>query len=143
MKGAIVLSDAASTVSPNYAHEIVTDPELGFGLEGVLRDKGANFVGILNGADYDEWDPAHDREIAEAYTAAKPAGKRVCTRALRDSVGLPHKDVWPIVGMVTRMTSQKGVDLLRDALDAVMSLDLQLVMLASGDTALEKFFKDA
>jgi starch synthase len=143
MKGALVLSDGASTVSPTYAHEIVTDPELGFGLEGVLRDKGANFVGILNGADYDEWDPAIDSEIAATYTPAKPDGKRACARALRDSLGLPSREDWPIVGMVTRMTGQKGVDLLRDALDAVMRLDLQLVMLASGDAVLEKFFKDA
>ncbi|MGH7923514.1 MAG: glycogen synthase GlgA [Candidatus Binatus sp.] len=143
MKGAVVLSDGASTVSPTYAHEIVTDPELGFGLEGVLRDKGENFVGILNGADYDEWDPAGDREIAATYTPAKPDGKRACARALRDSLGLRNREDWPLVGMVTRMTGQKGVDLLRDALDAVMRLDLQLVMLASGDAALEKFFKDS
>jgi len=143
MKGAIVLADGVSTVSPNYAHEIVTDPELGFGLEGVLRDKGPNFVGILNGADYDEWDPAKDREIAVTYTPAKPDGKRACARKLRESAGLPNREDSPIVGMVTRMTGQKGVDLLRDALDAVMRLDLQLVMLASGDAALEKFFKEA
>jgi len=143
MKGAIVLCDGASTVSPTYAQEITTDPELGFGLEGVIRDKGANFVGILNGADYDEWNPAKDREIAATYTAAKPGGKRKCTRALRDSLGLPNREDWPVVGMVTRMTGQKGVDLLKDALDAVMRLDLQLVILASGDAVLEKFFKDA
>ncbi|MFZ2061995.1 MAG: glycogen synthase GlgA [Candidatus Binatus sp.] len=143
MKGAIVLCDGASTVSPTYAHEITTDPELGFGLEGVLRDKGENFVGILNGADYHEWNPATDREIAANYTPAKPDGKRKCTRALRESLGLPNREDWPVVGMVTRMTGQKGVDLLRDALDAVMQLDLQLVMLASGDVELEKFFKDA
>jgi starch synthase len=143
MKGAIVLSDGASTVSPTYAHEITTDPELGFGLEGVIRDKGANFVGILNGADYDEWNPANDREIAATYTPSKPAGKRKCTRALRDSLKLSNHEDWPVVGMVTRMTGQKGVDLLRDALDAVMRLDLQLIMLASGDSVLEKFFKDA
>ena len=143
MKGAIVLSDGASTVSPTYAHEITTDPELGFGLEGVIRDKGPNFVGILNGADYDEWNPATDRDIAATYTPVKPDGKRKCTRALRDSLKLPNHEDWPVVGMVTRMTGQKGVDLLRDALDAVMRLDLQLVMLASGDEVLEKFFKDA
>jgi starch synthase len=143
MKGAIVLSDGASTVSPTYAREITTDPELGFGLEGVLRDKGMNFVGILNGADYDEWNPAHDSEIAATYTPAKPDGKRACTRSLRDLLGLPHREDWPVVGMVTRMTAQKGVDLLKNALDDVMRLDLQLVMLASGDTVLEKFFKDA
>jgi starch synthase len=143
MKGAIVLCDGASTVSPTYAREVITDPELGFGLEGVLRDKGENFVGILNGADYHEWNPADDREIAANYTPAKPDGKRKCTRALRDSLGLPNREDWPVVGMVTRMTGQKGVDLLRDALNAVMRLDLQLVMLASGDAELEKFFKDA
>ena len=143
MKGAIVLCDGASTVSPTYAREITTDPELGFGLEGVLRDKRENFVGILNGADYHEWNPAIDREIAATYTPAKSDGKRKCTRALRDSLGLPNREDWPVVGMVTRMTGQKGVDRLRDALDAVMRLDLQLVMLASGDEELEKFFKDA
>ncbi len=143
MKGAIALSDGASTVSPTYAHEVITDPELGFGLEGVLRDKGENFVGILNGADYNEWDPVNDREIAATYSAAKPDGKRACTRALRDLLKLPNREDWPVVGMVTRMTGQKGVDLLRDALDAMMRLDLQLVMLASGDAVLEKFFKDA
>jgi len=144
MKGAIVLCDGASTVSPGYAHEVTTDPELGFALEGVLRDKGENFVGILNGADYDEWDPATDRAIAATYTPAKPDGKRACARALRDSLGLPNREDRPIVGMVTRMTGQKGVDLLKDALDAVMRLDLQLVMLAGGgDPLLEAFFKQA
>jgi starch synthase len=143
MKGAIALCDGASTVSPTYAREITTDPELGFGLEGVLRDKGKDFVGILNGADYHEWNPATDPQIAANYTPAKPDGKRKCTRALRDSLGLPNREDCPLVGMVTRMTSQKGVDLLRDALDTVMRLDLQLVMLASGDPALERFFKDA
>jgi starch synthase len=143
MKGAIVLCDGASTVSPAYAHEVTTDPELGFGLEGVLRDKGQDFVGILNGADYNEWNPATDRAIAANYSPAKPDAKRVCVRALRDSLGLPVRKDWPMVGMVTRMTGQKGVDLLKDALDAVMRLDLQLVMLANGDPLLEKFFKQA
>jgi starch synthase len=143
MKGAIALCDGASTVSPTYAREITTDPELGFGLEGVLRDKGKDFVGILNGADYHEWNPATDPQIAANYTPAKPDGKRKCTRALRDSLGLPNREDCPLVGMVTRMTTQKGVDLLRDALDTVMRLDLQLVMLASGDPALERFFKGA
>jgi len=143
MKGAIVLCDGASTVSPTYAREITTDPELGFGLEGVLRDKGENFVGILNSADYHEWNPANDPAIAAAYTPAKPDGKRACARDLRASLNLPSREDWPIVGMVTRMTGQKGVDLLADALDAVMRLDLQLVMLANGDPVLEKFFKEA
>lgn len=143
MKGAIVLADGASTVSPTYAHEVTTDPELGFGLEGVLRDKGEHFTGILNGADYHEWDPGGDGDIAAKYTAKKPDGKRQCSRALRDWLKLPDRKDWPIVGMVTRMTAQKGVDLLEEALEAVMRLDLQLVMLASGDPVREKFFKAA
>ncbi len=143
MKGALVLADGASTVSPTYAREVTTDPELGFGLEGVLRDKGDRFTGILNGADYEQWDPAIDGEIAARYSARNPEGKRRCTRALRELLKLPDRNDCPIVGMVTRMTAQKGVDLLMEALEAVMRLDLQLVMLASGDPALEKFFKDA
>ena len=143
MKGAIVLADGVSTVSPTYAREVTSGPEFGFALEGVLRDKGGNFVGILNGADYNEWNPATDRDIAATYTPAKSDGKRTCTRALRDSLKLPNRERWPIVGMVTRMTGQKGIDLLRDSLASVMELDLQLVMLASGDPALEEFFKAA
>ena len=143
MKGALVLSDGASTVSPTYAHEVTTDPELGFGLEGVLRDKGEHFVGILNGADYDEWDPEHDEHNIARYSAKNPGGKKFCSRALRQALKLPIREDCPIVGMVTRMTAQKGVDLLMEALEAVMRLDLQLVMLASGDPEKEKFFTAA
>ena len=143
MKGAIVLADGVSTVSPTYAREVSGDPELGFGLEGVLRNKGGRFVGIINGADYTEWDPAIDPTIAARYTPARREGKAVCRRALRKMAGLSDGADAPIVGMVTRMTAQKGLDLLADALDAVMGLDVQLVMLASGDPALEKIFKAA
>jgi starch synthase len=143
MKGAVVLADGASTVSPTYAREITADPELGFGLDGVLRAKGSRFVGILNGADYREWDPASDPLIAANYTRARPEGKRACARDLLARVGLPQAHERPIAGMVTRMTSQKGVDLLHDALDQVIALDVALVMLASGDPALEAFFRKA
>src|SRR6185437_5413182 len=143
MKGAIVLADGASTVSPTYAHEVSSDPELGFGLEGVLRHKGSRFVGIINGADYTEWDPAIDTMIAAKYTPARREGKAACRRALRKFAGLPDRDDVPIVGMVTRMTPQKGIDLLAEALDAMMGLGVQLVMLASGDPAMEKLFKAA
>ncbi len=143
MKGAIVLADGVSTVSPSYAREVTADPELGFGLEGVLRNKGERFVGILNGADYREWNPAHDDLIAARYTPAMPDGKRVCARDLRDSLDLPGWDDRALIGMVTRLTTQKGCDLLRDALDEVMDLGVQLVMLASGDKALEEFFSAA
>ncbi|MGB6552450.1 MAG: glycogen/starch synthase, partial [Candidatus Binataceae bacterium] len=143
MKGAIGLADGVSTVSPSYAREVTADSELGFGLEGVLRNKGERFVGILNGADYREWNPAHDDLIAAPYTPAMPGGKRVCARDLRDSLELPGWDDRALIGMVTRLTTQKGCDLLRDALDDVMALGVQLVMLASGDKALEEFFSAA
>ncbi|HEY6419573.1 MAG TPA: glycogen synthase GlgA [Candidatus Binataceae bacterium] len=143
MKGAVVLSDAASTVSPTYAREVTTDPELGFGLEGVLRAKGNRFVGILNGADYHEWDPATDLMIPATFSARNPLGKRVCTRELRAKLNLPPWDHRPLVGMVTRMTAQKGIDLLKEALEQVMELDLQLVMLASGDPEMEAYFRQA
>jgi starch synthase len=143
MKGAVILADGASTVSPTYASEVTESGELGFGLEGVLRHKAARFVGILNGADYKEWNPAIDSMIFATYTPEKQAGKRVCTRDLRESLELPARDDRPLVGMVTRLTTQKGCDLLRDALEEVMQLDLQLVMLASGDRKLEEFFRAA
>ncbi len=142
MKGAILLADGVSTVSPTYAREVTSGSDLGFGLDGVLRARGDRFVGILNGADYREWDPQNDAMIAAAYSARKPAGKRVCTRQLRASLELPDRPC-PVIGMVTRMTSQKGCDLLRDALAELMALDVQLVMLASGDAALEHFFRAA
>jgi starch synthase len=142
MKGAIMLSDGVSTVSPTYAKEVTSSPDLGFGLEGVLRHKGDRFVGILNGADYREWDPRIDPFIAEKYGPDDPRGKAACKRELRARLGL-REHRCPLIGMVTRMTSQKGCDLLRDALDGVMAADVQIVMLASGDAALEDFFRSA
>ncbi len=146
MKGAIRLADAVSTVSPSYAEEITHDPELGFGLEGVLRAKGERFRGILNGADYNEWDPARDRFIPKPYSPHKRAHKKLCLDVLRDDLNLPHppkSEPVPLVGMVTRMTAQKGLDLLAEALDAIIALNLQLVMLSSGDPALERIFREA
>jgi starch synthase len=144
MKGAIMLSDAASTVSPTYAREVTTGPELGFGLEGVLRARGDRFLGILNGADYNEWDPATDAFIAARYSPSDYSRhKAMCTRDLRKIADFPLVDRRPLVGMVTRMTPQKGFDLLSDALDAILAVDLQLVILGSGDPATEKRFKQA
>jgi starch synthase len=143
MKGAIVLSDAASTVSPSYAAEAVSDPDFGFGLEGVLQQKGARFRGILNGADYAEWNPAADKLIAATYTPSRLAGKSACKSDLLKAVKLQPIEGAPLVGMVSRMTSQKGFDLLRESFDRIMQLDLQIVMLANGDTTFEAYFRDA
>jgi starch synthase len=143
MKGAVVLSDGASTVSPTYAHEISHDADLGFAMDGVLRAKGSRFIGILNGADYSEWDPAHDKLIASRYTPARRGGKKLCNADLRENLNLPLRLDTPVIGMVTRMTPQKGVDLVASALDRIMAMDVQLVMLASGDPGLEAVFKNA
>ncbi len=143
MKGAVVLADAVSTVSPTYAREVTSDPDLGFGLEGVLRDKGERFVGILNGADYNEWNPATDEFIAARYDGEDWTGKATCAQDLRQRIELPPSGGRPLVGMVTRMTPQKGFDLLVEALPRLMDLDLQLVILGSGDPAMQDRFKEA
>jgi starch synthase len=143
MKGATVLADGASTVSPTYAQEVASDPAYGFGLEGVIRAKNGRFVGILNGADYDEWDPAKDEYIPARFTPRDRSGKRTCLHHLREALELPDREGTALVGMVSRMTPQKGFDLLADALDAMMELDLQLVMLANGDPGLEQIFRGA
>jgi starch synthase len=143
MKGAVVLSDAVNTVSPAYASEIANDPALGFGLDGVLRDKGDRFIGILNGADYAEWNPVTDQLIGVRYSPARRNGKKACLYDLREEMKLPHRRKTPVIAMITRMTAQKGVDLVAAALERLVALDVQLVMLANGDPHLEQFFQNA
>jgi starch synthase len=146
MKGAVVLADGVSTVSPTYAYEAAHNENAGFGLTGVLAAKGNRFIGILNGADYDEWDPARDRLIPKPYLPRNRANKKHCLDVLRDDLGLPHPPKsrpMPMVGMIARMSAQKGMDILAEALDAIVALDLQLVMLSSGEPALEEIFKAA
>ena len=143
VKGAVVLADGVNTVSPAYAFEVANNPTLGFGLEGVLAAKGDRFIGILNGADYDEWNPATDRLISKRYSPARRNGKKACLYDLREEMKLPHRRTSPIIAMITRMTAQKGVDLLDAALDRLVALDVQIVMLADGDPQLEQFFKSA
>ena len=141
MKGGVAGSDRASTVSPTYAYEVTHDPD-GVRPGGCAEAKDARFTGILNGADYLEWNPATDPMIAAAYSPAHPEGKHERRRDLLAAVSLAPRAGAPVVGMVSRMTGQKGFDLLRDALDGVMQLDLQLVMLASGDPQMEQFFRE-
>ena len=143
LKGAVVLADGVNTVSPTYAVEVANDPALGFGLDGVLRAKGDRFTGILNGADYNEWNPVTDRVIAARYSSNTPNGKKACLYDLREELRLPHRLDTPIIAMITRMTSQKGIDLVAAALDRFIALDVQLVMLASGDPQFEQLFQMA
>jgi starch synthase len=136
MKGALLLADKISTVSPRYAEEIQT-PEYGEGLDGALSSRAADLSGILNGVDYGVWHPMNDPFIPQRYDAANLHGKDVCKRALRDHCGLPHDGQGPVFGMVSRLYWQKGVDLLADAVQRLEDLPFQLVVLGAGDHDME------
>lgn len=143
MKGAVVLADGVSTVSPTYAREVSSDPAFGFGLEGVLRAKGSRFAGILNGADYTEWNPATDQHIAARYTPDNTGGKALCAQALRKRTGLGAESRRALVGMVSRMTAQKGFDLLLSVLEPLMALEIDLVVLGNGEPQFEAAMRAA
>jgi starch synthase len=130
IKGGLVFADLITTVSPRYAREIQT-PEFGCGLDGLLRHRAGDLHGILNGIDTSVWNPATDPWIAERYDAASLARKAVNKAALQDAVGVSRSDA-PVIGMVTRLTEQKGIDLVIDALPALLSRDVQLVVLGTG-----------
>jgi len=137
LKAGIVYSDAITTVSRGYSLEIQT-PEYGCGLEGVLAKRKGFLTGILNGADYAEWDPATDSRIPANYTPEDMTGKAVCRRKLLKEFGLKAKATRPVVGMVTRLAAQKGLDLLAEAMPALMELDLALVILGTGDRSYQE-----
>lgn len=136
LKGGIIYSDAVSTVSPTYAKEIVT-AEYGCGLEGVLSSRVDGIRGITNGIDTTVWDPEHDSYLPARYTAANLAGKQVCKRKVQDEFGLPSLEV-PVLGVIGRLTFQKGFDLLLEIIPELMSLELQIVFLGTGDYDLEQ-----
>jgi starch synthase len=136
MKAALHHATLVTTVSPTYADEIRT-PEHGFGLDGVLRGRGGGLWGVLNGIDTDEWDPATDPHLPAHYDSDDLTGKRACKRALQQEAGLPERDEVPVFGLVSRLVRQKGLDVLCATLDRVLDLDLQLVVLGTGDVALE------
>lgn len=131
LKAGIVSANAITTVSSTYSREIQT-PEYGYGLDGVLRDRAVDLSGIVNGIDVRDWDPAKDRRIALPYSAARLAGKDACRKALRKELRLTAAQ-GPVIGMVSRLTDQKGLDILVDALASIMKLGARLVVLGSGD----------
>jgi starch synthase len=139
MKAAIAHSTMLSTVSPTYAREIQT-PEFGFGLDGVLAARNGDLRGILNGIDIEEWNPAHDPHLPVPFDARRLAGKAKDKAALQAEVGLPARPDLPLYGVVGRLTPQKGYDVLARALDRLLSWDLQMVLLGSGDQEAERFF---
>jgi starch synthase len=138
-KGALYHSTLLSTVSPTYAHEIQTGA-YGCGLDGVLASRSGDLVGILNGIDVDEWDPSKDRHLPATFDAHNMEGKRLCKAALQKEAGLEVREDVPLMGVIGRLTSQKGFDVLAHALDRVLGWDVQMVLLGTGDPDAERFF---
>ncbi len=139
LKGGLVFADKITTVSPTYAREILSS-EQGFGLEGVLQQRAQDLVGILNGVDYTLWNPETDPHIAERYGANRLAAKRACKLSLQRAVSLPARPATPLIGMISRLTSQKGLDLVQQIFDALTDLKLQMVVLGTGESRYEDFF---
>lgn len=142
LKGALVCADKITTVSPSYAEEILTH-EQGFGLEGVLQQRAQDLVGILNGVDYSQWNPETDPYIAERYSVSRLTAKRACKIALQRKVALPPRPEAPLIGMISRLTSQKGFDLVERVFERLMDLELQMVVLGAGERRYEEFFAAA
>lgn len=140
LKGGIVYSDYLTTVSRRYAEEIQT-AEYGHGLEGVVRSRSDRLVGILNGVDYAEWNPQKDPHIAMKFSAKDLSGKQACKRDLLRVFGLPEENMSrPVIGIVSRFADQKGFDLIAETANELMSEDVALVVLGSGDRRYERFF---
>jgi starch synthase len=142
VKGALLFADRITTVSPSYAREII-ETEQGFALEGVLAQRARDIVGILNGVDYEEWNPETDRWIPKHYSKDTLTEKRSCKKHLQAILGLPPKPDVPLVGMISRMTAQKGFDLVEKAFERLMELQLQIALLGSGEPRYEDFFTAA
>jgi len=139
LKAGIAFANVITTVSPRYAREITTE-EFGCGLDGFLRDRRTRLFGILNGADYDEWNTTENPYLPFPYSARKLAGKAENKQKLQHELGLPEKAAVPLFGSVTRLAEQKGMDIQLGALEEMLSSDMQFVLLGSGATIFEKGF---
>ncbi|HEY0190647.1 MAG TPA: glycogen synthase GlgA [Kofleriaceae bacterium] len=140
LKGGLALADAVTTVSPSYAREILT-PERGEALDGFLRWNVKRLVGIANGIDTRAWDPATDAALPARFTASDLSGKAICRAALLAELGLPPADeAEPVIGVIARMTGQKGLDLVADLVPELSRIGARLIVLGSGEPALERRF---
>ena len=140
MKGAILLADLITTVSPTYAREL-TYPVSAFGMDGVIRDNEYKMIGILNGIDTVSYDPTNDPFLGYSYSSANIRGKRWCKRALQKRLGLQLTDA-PMVTMISRLVAPKGVDIIADIMDNLLAnTDMQFVMLGTGDAGYEDYFR--
>lgn len=142
MKAGIVYADALTTVSRQYAREIQTE-EFGCGLDGILHANADRLHGIMNGIDCSIWNPELDEHIAEHYSPTNLAGKARCKKALQKANGLPEKRNIPVIGMISRLAKQKGFDLLEQCLDEIMALDVQMVILGTGDPVYHRMLQAA
>lgn len=140
LKGGITFADMVNTVSPTYANETRT-PQLGYGMAPYLNNKGSNYVGIVNGVDYNEWSPEVDRLIPATYSAEDLTGKAVCKRELQRRFLLEENPDTPVVGIVSRFADQKGLHLLAACIEEILgTMDVQFVILGSGDPGLQGYF---
>ena len=142
MKAGLKFADRITTVSPGYAREIAT-PEFGHGLDGVIRMRGAQVQGILNGIDDTLWDPAQDAQLAAAYGPGDMQGKAACKQALQCEAGLEVRPDTPVLAVVSRLTHQKGLDLVVQALEPLLAQGVQLVVQGSGEADLQRAFEQA
>jgi starch synthase len=140
LKTGLVYSNAVNTVSPRYAQEIQTD-EFGHGLQGVLTTRSSDLSGILNGIDYDDWNPATDKEIPAQYTVKNHEKKAESKKKLLQEEGLEYNPKTPVVGLVSRLTDQKGLDLISDIIQDFLALDVQFVVLGTGEPRYEAMFE--
>jgi starch synthase len=142
LKGGLLFADLLTTVSRRYSQEIQTVDQ-GFGLDGVLKERQSDLFGVLNGIDPEEWNPAGDPHIAAHYTVDDLSGKARCKADLQRRLKLPVRATVPLLAVITRLAWQKGLDLLRGILDTLMALNVQLVLLGSGEKDLEAAFREA
>jgi starch synthase len=142
LKAGLVFADLINTVSVKYSQEIQTE-EFGHGLEGVLRARGKDVHGILNGIDYEEWHPSRDTFIAAPFSRDNLAGKAVCKADLQRTFDLPQRPEVPLLAVISRLAPQKGMDLVAEAMDAMMDLNTQFVLLGTGDPDLHEAFEAA
>jgi starch synthase len=141
LKSGIVFADEVNTVSPGYRDEILT-PEFGFGLEGILQEKGPHLTGILNGVDYRLWNPETDTLIEANFGPDDLSGKALCKADLQKIARLPIRSDVPIIAMVSRLSNQKGIDILDGAIPSLMEHDVQLVLLGTGEAKYHTAFRE-
>jgi starch synthase len=141
MKAGIELADKVNTVSHTYSVETRTNPEFGMGLEGVLQGREEDFTGIVNGIDYDEWNPQADPFISARFSIRDVSGKEKCKRYLQRRFHFPTRKKVPLVGIISRLTNQKGLDLIVEAMEEMMALDLQLIILGTGQKKYHELFQ--